>query len=1621
MATVSEPDALVRGSSGISPPFYPPEAMATEKNSAVVKRDQEEFIKAIKDQIAKGFTFTPLIGSGVSAASGLILGSDLEDYLTYVVYRAVAPTKVQPLESFVRRSRWCVRGDGWPRRPTENQMNTARIWLAERYRLMLDERVEGLPLPPPFPSSLVDFDPAKGNGARSGGEQFAAGEMAKYGVEPVLWEAQMAEVHRLIRISRNQMHGWGETMRVTDLWSSFFLSYDEAKKKLEERRIGEAAMPIEELELKEGPIIERALRSLGDWKSTLAFLSRLFTSAKRQLCYTDKPKLAVVDRFNTHISWGQKPNLAHTLLVHLSRPLGIRKLITTNFDTLIEQAFDEAEIPLRVVEATTSGELPDPEIVRSAATLIKIHGGNHQTRADFTLNQRASIADRRAFCGYLLPKRRLGSRESCNFSKSHLLLLGVGGGDWRMNDMVDHALRTIPELKVFCVANSSSSAAKLNAVFQRWIPRDGSTAEPRVLVSELGKADIALLRIYQEIALALPPGGFSSRLVQPIPPWLAEQEHIQAAKGWIVQSLPIRKPKSGSRLDKLKPLQLDDEGNTLKVKLEPRDEDGWLGYRVDCHLRSGVVFVLGSLFFGYEQMYRPSLWFELEDFAGPGELIGQIVMLLAIRRGLHQTSHVDFDKHPGIPPEDAEAGLKCALAEWLCRMLDYLNLDASQCALFFYGRNGSGGCSGFDNEYWRGAENAGMERLCDVLASIGFHVYYAPFSEPRMNDAKIREEDIGALAAQIMPAEPLPGDQAEYFKLSWPDETPVAGRFGPLSQRIPRSLAEGRTDGRTSGNSSADGKAERKIRWNQLTFKETARQVAYAFLLGKKDNLAGPKVWKEVAEKVKDPEAVEGLWDRLLFLYACTLFRQSRHYTALISEGTYPCPCRYSEEGDCDNDMWRSSKVQEWIKSLKESCDLFHEKSGGFLWMYRDTRLGLQHLLERLRDIRLPGKDGVGSGRERGFDFLVQNRARLHYWIGDWYRQAFFSTGHIIPLGEAFYHWVMALRFVPWLKQATKSMKAEHDAAAIAHRRLQMVVSALGEMAELIDQGESAICFWSPGDPASRLANWRLIAEAIELECGVGPGGPQQDSIDSGKVEEWLKRTVGNGLLLGPDFAWGDHVILVEGLLQRVRLSAKMAEAKARGEAALNGWSHPRGNPRSPDRRSGGSSSQVLDPSFPFAGLAVDFSLDLVRSDGAGNSVGKISRFMEKLFQEPAGPDVAGSPRLGPTASDLKQEVKWTYELDAAGVQACFACGVGTDPRERRLSRVSRVFKTFGLLSYFCLEKPDAAFVLIEALAECAYFRVKRAKLLERTLRAAERCGWEGDEKGLLRMDARAQWLICSTVCSLGLMSLRLTYSQGGEERTCLKQKLLSLYGLSLSYLGRFHEAHKRINEATALSDSLGSSERARSKMILRLRRAEIHLVEAEHARAKGSDGKLGWAVKKVDDAVFSLDAAQHVMMGISQSSLWWSRFYALNLRVLNLGTSLVGIKVGTEGKELPLSMAFRRMHDYFAHVGDYFVRADLLCHEDAYRSLRFVDYAYSCLHALYEVLREELDDPGMEDRIKESSPRLLEKIGKSWKRAKEWRGDGSRWSVEMNRYFELVEKCLPDFVKNAGDEPQLR
>ncbi len=218
------------------------------------------------------------------------------------------------------------------------------------------------------------------------------------------------------------------------------------------------------------PVFQEAIGAMAEWRTALLFLARITRvsdgddPASLNLLALDAPRQEVIDAGIREIMKGREPNLGHRMLAALAVALRLDVILTTNFDELLERAFESARNPLTVFELHLNSTLPPWSALSTQRSLVKLHGNRHSLRADYTLDVLPSESDCRCFLEYLLTAK--GRAElSSQFNpkqrgplpfQNHLLMLGFSARERRTRSFVEYAWTHLrPDFKVFWLCHSS--------------------------------------------------------------------------------------------------------------------------------------------------------------------------------------------------------------------------------------------------------------------------------------------------------------------------------------------------------------------------------------------------------------------------------------------------------------------------------------------------------------------------------------------------------------------------------------------------------------------------------------------------------------------------------------------------------------------------------------------------------------------------------------------------------------------------------------------------------------------------------------------------------------------------------------------------------------------------------------------------------------------------------------------------------------------------------------------------------------------------------------------------------------------------------------------------------------
>lgn len=444
-----------------------------------------------------------------------------------------------------------------------------------------------------------------------------------------------------------------------------------------------------------------AVGSLANWVSALQFLTRIQHEERKGMTL-GPPDYQIVDSYFRHITQGRETNAGHVMLAHLVDPLRIHTVLTTNFDSLIEKAFERLHIPLVNFDVHQKAPLPDAKSVLAQRSIIKLHGGRYGLRADFSLDESPSEADREAFAGYF-------AGASPANTMRHLLVIGLSGRDSRILDLVYHALdqhegldEDIPPknrgMLVFWVCYNDDEIA---TVCERFVAR----GMPEPVIARHRDPALFLLELYQHVCSSLPPGGADYPGFWHVPP-----DPYSDGSGVARKDTPSESSNRGQTAEAAKSPSVCDEDavdawtlfekrllaeikravkakrrKIVRVRNDPNKPPE------ECRGMSSAASRI------YDQLYddHNCVWLDMDDFYDPSDFLLALREAAANRVGIGATI-------PPLPIFDPGPEERQEYAADVCHadLSQYVRLSRKDFVVFLQARDGFGVNAGTDVEGW---------------------------------------------------------------------------------------------------------------------------------------------------------------------------------------------------------------------------------------------------------------------------------------------------------------------------------------------------------------------------------------------------------------------------------------------------------------------------------------------------------------------------------------------------------------------------------------------------------------------------------------------------------------------------------------------------------------------------------------------------------------------------------------------------------------------------------------------------------------------------------------------------------------------------------------------------------
>ncbi|MAQ99194.1 MAG: hypothetical protein CMI00_01510 [Oceanospirillaceae bacterium] len=653
--------------------------------------NSQDFINLIKDELSDGYGFCPLIGSGISYASGIITGHEIRQYLLHVTFKRLKALEIDGNKSDINQEsnqyNYNLEKYGWPEKPDSEQLKNATEWFQTKY----DE-------------ALNIYKPESGN-IRCFNEAPAYPD----------W------------IPRIQ----SSTSLSEDPTVSFQRRYDRADNKFDFLFTPRPGVSRHSNQY----FIECALRATFDWRACLQFHSRL-KIIDGLYTLENSADQSIIDSMNVLISKGKKPNLAHYTLAYLTMPLRIRKILTTNFDHLIEDTFYEISQPIDVYSVERNSRLPDALAVSQRLTMIKMHGSLHETRADYSLDEAPTSLEKSTFRNYFLPSRKHGYTGVT----SHSIVLGYSFLDKRTLELIKFTLDSSKQIKIFYIGYNKQD---LDSLYQIFEPEYHS----RIIATQTKRLDLLLLDIFSSITFSLPPGGFTHQYTQYVAPAfkIKESQTPGTALGDIEYRIEV--------------LKGDIERNC-------KNEESEIFIN---RLENSGTYLTSRVYYEIEKTTNINChWFETDDYANPISLLIDVIKVLSIRKGIFHSEH--FDHGINLNPEEDITNKKISeLIKVTDLRLKIMGINTSGATIFINGRNIHGRHSKYDPVYqWKATYQNNLQALLEILHGVKINVVHSEYTSNRIDSHRQKSISLGIDPIEITEFQRLNPTYNEKLKIVQP-------------------------------------------------------------------------------------------------------------------------------------------------------------------------------------------------------------------------------------------------------------------------------------------------------------------------------------------------------------------------------------------------------------------------------------------------------------------------------------------------------------------------------------------------------------------------------------------------------------------------------------------------------------------------------------------------------------------------------------------------------------------------------------------------------------------------------------------------------------------------------------
>lgn len=753
-------------------------------------------------------------------------------------------------------------------------------------------------------------------------------------------------------------------------------------------------------------VYQEAIGAMAEWRTSLLFLSRIVheirpTKRGHQICLLlDAPKQEVINAGIREIMRGKHPTLGHRMLASLGGVLRLDLILTTNFDDLLEDAFQAAKNTITPFSLQLRNELPDYAALASQRSLVKLHGDRQDLRADYTLDEIPSNEDLWRFVDYLLTaegreQHSHGVDKNHLAIRNHLLVMGFSASERRTLAMIEHAwLSTSDKFKVFWICHTQQdvdSVAKFTYDVKRKYEHSFPTTPwngKRSCVLRHTHLGLLFLQVFQTLRHSIPIRGvvFPSTSRLSIPPLK-----------------PNLKEKAGDK--KEREIRRASLIAKLREHMDEFAKAGFKGYRlivVTSHKGVEGLTTACSDFFDEQQSKNDCcLWIEMNGVSSTDDLFEQLLDAANFTTGAENWMPVFVENDPRSRSEEFRRIMQSSGRPWTiflnARERPGANLDAPTSHTAEHLRPPNGW---LDDETSTIDESATTGKFLELLA-----------------------------------------------ELCGPKASPDRDLFGPLKAppcTIVLLTSQKAENGSENNKAQKEHNLHAAIRRSEMV-SEIVRLEHSCVGLVMKD--CSGKCMKWVISPTDDDKER----GRNYFTTLATAKSKLRFLNALVQ---MQCT-RFLSSIWTDAFRERTQEMmptEEWLRDL-ELNGLLRRKLGGFVWLHADVRnelrykfSNLSHFLTFFKDVIQNQKMLPSSKDRKAFKASKKQLTKLtvldttdklseiHGDLAVWYRRVLAAADAPPPLFEAIYHALKAA--VASLEYKNNGLDAERWvawAAALLH------------------------------------------------------------------------------------------------------------------------------------------------------------------------------------------------------------------------------------------------------------------------------------------------------------------------------------------------------------------------------------------------------------------------------------------------------------------------------------------------------------------------------------------------------------------------------------------------------------